>query len=80
MKNKAYYNDRKVVKKTRDKGFLGGYKTTYKDKYIVVNVLGERKGYDSYNYEHYTMCLIEMPNGKKKEVNKKEIFTKLNEK
>jgi hypothetical protein len=51
MKNKiAYYNDRIVIKREQKESFFGGYKTTYKDNFIPVIILGKQKseGTDKY--------------------------------
>lgn len=66
----AYYNDRKLVKREKDKGFLGGYKSTYEDNYVKVKVLGKNIS-GPYNSAYY---LVEFPNKKIKEVLKSDLF------
>ena len=71
-KKRAYYNDRKVIKRKRDGGFLSGYKTTYKDNYVKVEVLGENiQSTSSHTFYCY---LIRLPNKKLKEVYKSDLY------
>lgn len=71
-KKTGYYSDRIKIRRKRDNGFIGGYRTIYKDNYVKVKILG-RKTVESPNC-YWVEFLIELPNKQTKVVNDSELF------
>ena len=71
----AYYNDRIMVKKKKGRSFIpGGYKTTYKDNFVKVKILGTTCRHSPSGSYHY-FYLIELPDKSRQEVYREGLFT-----